>query len=103
MRQNTILKKAREVLAKNKRYQEAVASYNETAKRITHWEEAKDITKIIFQWNDENKTVILSNEGNVHLTYDGSTELLYGLDEDFKKAGLFVEAYDPGTFIITEE
>ena len=102
MRQETILKKARAVLAKNKGYQEAVNDYQETAKKLTHWGDAETVDKLIFQWDDDNKTVVLSNEGSVSLTSDMYNEFFYGLDEDFKKAGLWVEAYDGGTFHITD-
>ena len=69
------------------------------AERLTHWGMAETVEKLIFQWEDG--TVILSNEGSVGLTNDYN-EFFYGLNEDFKKAGLFVDAYDAGTFIITK-
>ena len=102
MKQLTILNKARKVLTNNKGYQEAVKDYNKTAKKLTHWGEAEIVEKLIFQWKDENETVVLSNEGSVSLT-DDYNEFFFGLDEDFKKAGLWVEAYDGGTFHISED
>jgi len=102
MKQETILKKAREVLNNNKGYQEAVNEHKEMLKKFPQWGEPESIEKLIFQW--DNGTVILSNEGCISLCNDYyNTELLYGLDEEFKKAGLFVEPYDGGTFIISEE
>ena len=100
MRQETILKKARKVLANNKGVQDWIKWHNETAKKLTHWGIAS-IDEMLFTWDDG--TVVLSNESSIPITNDGYLELLYGLNKEFKKAGLFVEAYDAGTFCISEE
>lgn len=100
MRPKTIMKRARKVLAANKGYQEMKAWHDKTAKKLTHWGQAESEEELIFMWDDG--TVVMSNEGSVTLTTEPYGELAYGLDKDFKKAGLFVEPYDGGTFHITE-
>jgi len=100
MNQNQILTKARKVLSENKEYQKAVQEYREIAKTLTHWGEPETVEQLIKIVGDE---IVLSNEGSVGLTFDGYLELLFNLDNDFKKANLFVEPYDAGTFHIYYE
>jgi len=49
MKQETILKKAREVLNNNKGYQEAVNEHKEMLKKFPQWGEPESIEKLIFQ------------------------------------------------------
>ncbi len=87
MKQETIYKKALKVLENNKYIQEQL-------------DEESTLKDLLFQWSDG--TVVLSNESSIYITNDGYLELLFGLTEEFEKAGLFVEPYDAGTFIITK-
>ena len=101
MKNEKILIKARKVLSNNKYYQEAVKSHNEIAKKLTHWGQAESVERIIFICGDD---IVMSNEGSVILTeYNYNSCLESSLDKEFKKAGLFVEAYDGGTFHISWE
>jgi len=89
MRNETILKKARNVFLKNKYVSQQME------------EQKIKIEDLIFKW--KSGQVVFSNETGVeftHLYY--STELIFGLNEQLEKAGLFIEPYDSGTFHITE-
>lgn len=100
MDNSKLIKKLKDVLLNNKQLQQEIKNHNETAKRLTHWEvlDLKEyVNSIVSVWSSGE--VVLSNEGTIELT-DAyyTTEFLFGLDSDFKTAGLFVEAYDAGTF-----
>jgi len=100
MNTNKILIKARKVLSENKGYQEAVKEYKDIASRLIHWGTSEKVEQLIKIVGDQ---VVLSNEGSINLTQAiYNTELLFNLDKEFKKAGLFVEPYDAGTFHICE-
>lgn len=95
MNNEQILRKARKVLANNKGYKNAVKFCDELGI------DSEPIEELIFLGSND---VVLSNEGSIPLTHEVfTTELLWGLDEAFKKANLFVEPYDSGTFHIYHE
>ena len=104
MNTKQIMKKTINVLKNNAFYQESKKDHIETAKTLTHWgtPETEEELVRMGKHNDGTEVVLLSNEGMIELEL-ANYDMIPGLNEDFEKAGLFLEARDGGTWTVTED
>ena len=102
MNKKQIMTKAKQVLMNNGWIQGQIDLDKELHPE-KEFNKEKMVDEILFQWDDG--TIVLSSEGDLNI--NGYPEYMYSLEEsldkEFSKAGLFVEAYDGGTFHVTED